>query len=122
MDRVRRTYKSRDNSVGIDTGQGLDDRMIGVRFPVGMGIFLFDTTSRQTLRPTHPPTQRYGGLSLRVKWPGREADHSPSSSAEVKKMSGAITLLPPHVFMVWCLLKHRDNFTFAFYVAGMGDI
>jgi len=25
-----------------------------------------------------------GALSLRVKWPGREADHSPSSSAEVK--------------------------------------
>jgi hypothetical protein len=26
-----------------------------------------------------------GGLSPGVKWPGREADHSPPSSAEVKE-------------------------------------
>jgi hypothetical protein len=28
---------SRDSSVGIATGYGLDDRMIGVRFPAGVG-------------------------------------------------------------------------------------
>jgi len=27
-------------------------------------------------------------------------------------MSGAITPLPKYVFMAWCLVKHRDNFTF----------
>jgi hypothetical protein len=27
-------------------------------------------------------------------------------------MRGAIPPLPQHVFMVWCLVKHRDNFTF----------
>jgi hypothetical protein len=37
-------------------------------------------------RPTQPPIQwSSGALSLRVKRPGREADHSPPSSAEVKE-------------------------------------
>jgi hypothetical protein len=35
-----------------------------------------------------------GALSLGVKRPEPEADHSPPSSAEVKRMSGAITPLP----------------------------
>jgi hypothetical protein len=30
-------------------------------------------------------------------------------------MRGAIPPLPQYVFMVWCLVKHRDNFTFTFY-------
>jgi hypothetical protein len=30
---------SRDSSVGIATGYGLDNRMIGVRFPAGAGNF-----------------------------------------------------------------------------------
>jgi hypothetical protein len=41
----------------------------------------------------------------------READQSPPSGAEVK--NGGIALsLPPHVFMAWYLIKHRDNFNF----------
>jgi len=27
-------------------------------------------------------------------------------------MRGAITLLPQYVLMAWCLVKHRDKFTF----------
>jgi len=27
-------------------------------------------------------------------------------------MSGAIPPLPQYSFMAWCLVKHRDNFTF----------
>jgi hypothetical protein len=39
-----------------------------------------------TLGPTQPPIQWVpGDLYLEVKWPGREADHSPPSSAEVKE-------------------------------------
>jgi hypothetical protein len=33
------TEKSRDNSVGIATGYGLDDPMTGFRFPEGAGNF-----------------------------------------------------------------------------------
>jgi hypothetical protein len=50
------------------------------------GIFLFDTASRPGLGPTQPPIRWLPeALSLGVKWPGREADHSPPSSAEVKE-------------------------------------
>jgi hypothetical protein len=51
-------------------------------------------------------------LSLGVKRSGREADHSPPSSAEVKNVCRAIPPLPQYVFMAWCLVKHRYNFTF----------
>jgi hypothetical protein len=66
----------------------LDDR--GLRFDSwrGLGIFLFTTASRTALRPTHPPIQWVpGALSLEVKRPGRETDHSPSSSDDVKNQS-----------------------------------
>jgi hypothetical protein len=52
----------------------------------GLGIFLFTTVSRTALGPTQPPIQWVpGALSLGVKRPGREADHSPPSSAKVKE-------------------------------------
>jgi hypothetical protein len=52
----------------------------------GLRIFLFTTASRKALGPTQPPIQWIpGALSLGVKRPGREADHSPPSSAEVKE-------------------------------------
>jgi hypothetical protein len=42
--------------------------------------------SKTALGPTQPPIQWVpGALSLGVKRPGREADHSPPSSAEVKE-------------------------------------
>jgi hypothetical protein len=31
-------------------------------------------------------------------------------------MSGAIPLLPHYAFTAWCLVKHRDNFTFTFVI------
>jgi hypothetical protein len=53
--------------------------------PAGAGNFLFTTVSRIALEPTQPPIQWLpGALSLRVKRPGCEADHSPPSRAEVK--------------------------------------
>jgi hypothetical protein len=59
------------------------------------GNFLFTTASRTALGPTQPPTQRVpGALSLRVKRPGREADHSPPSSAEVKNVWSYTSILP----------------------------
>jgi hypothetical protein len=51
----------------------------------GLGIFLFTTVSRTALGPTQPHNQWVPeALSLGVKRPRREADHSPSFSAEVK--------------------------------------
>jgi hypothetical protein len=75
----------------------------------GLGIFLFTTASRTALGSTQPPIQWVpGALSLGVKRPGREADRSPPSSAEVK-IAWSYTSAPQYVFMAWCLVKHRDT-------------
>jgi hypothetical protein len=76
----------RGSSVGIALGYGLDDRGSRVRFPAGVGIFLFTSASRTALGPTQPPIQWVpGALFLGVKRQGREADHSPPSSVDVKE-------------------------------------
>jgi hypothetical protein len=62
-----------------------------------------------------------GGSFPGVKWPGCEADHSHISSAKVKN-AWSYNSSSPYVFMAWCLVKHRDNFTFTFielYVPGV---
>jgi hypothetical protein len=46
-------WRSRDSSVGIVTGYGLDDRGIGVRVPVGSRIF---STPRRPDRLWGPPS------------------------------------------------------------------
>jgi hypothetical protein len=78
--------ESRDSSVGIVLGYRLDDRGSGFDSWQGLRIFLFTMVSRTALGPTQPPIQWVpGAVSLGVKRPGREADHSPPSSAEVKE-------------------------------------
>jgi hypothetical protein len=48
--------------------------------------FLFSTSSITALGSTQPPIQCVpGALSPGIKRPGHEADHSPPTSAEVKK-------------------------------------
>jgi hypothetical protein len=75
------------------------------------GIFFFATASRPALGPTHHPLQWVPRvLTPRVKWPGREADHSSLSSAEAKNAWTCI-FTSQCVFMAWCLVKHKDNFT-----------
>jgi hypothetical protein len=77
--------KNRDSAMDIATGYRLDDRGDGVRVPAG-SIF-FSTLSRPVLGFTQPPTQCVTGAHFPgVKRPGREADHSPPTSAEVNKM------------------------------------
>jgi hypothetical protein len=95
-------------------GYELNDRYSTVRFPVGAGNFLFTTASRTALGPTQPPIQWVpGALFLGVKRPGREADHSLPSSAEVKN-AWNYTSIPQYVFMARGLMKQRDNFTLTF--------
>jgi hypothetical protein len=64
----------------------------------GLRIFLFTTASRTALEPTQSPIQWVPeAFSLGVKRPGREADHSPPSSAEVKNVWGYTSTLPIHL-------------------------
>jgi hypothetical protein len=72
-------FKSRDSSVGIALGYGLDGRGSRVRFPAGGWEFFPSPPRPERLwGPTQPPVQLVPwGLSLAVKRPGREAEHSP---------------------------------------------
>jgi hypothetical protein len=65
---------------------GLDDRAIGVRSPAGAKDFSSNLCG-QTGSGAHPAscTMGTGGFPRGVKArPGRDADHSPSSSVEVE--------------------------------------
>jgi hypothetical protein len=94
--------------VGTATGYGLDDRGIGVRVPVGSRIFF--SPSRPD-RLWGPPNL----LSPGVTRPGREADHSPPASAEVKRM-WIYTSTPPYALMAQCLISQAQGQLCLFYL------
>jgi hypothetical protein len=76
-----------DSVVGIATGYRMDDQDVGSSSPGRVKNFIFSTLSRPSRGPTQPPIQWVpGALSPGVKRQGREADHLPPTSAEVKKM------------------------------------
>jgi hypothetical protein len=72
--------RSRVSSGSIVSDYGLDDRAIGVRSPAGSKDFS-SILCVQTGSGAHPAscTMGTGGKTR----PGRDADHSPPSSAEV---------------------------------------
>jgi hypothetical protein len=79
-------FRSRGSSVSIVSGYELDDRAIEVRFQAGAKDFSSNLCV-QTGSGAHPAsyTMGTGVLSPGVKArPGRDADHSPPSSAEVE--------------------------------------
>jgi hypothetical protein len=98
-------------------------RVLGFESWQGLGIFLFTTMSRRVLGPIQPPILWVpGALSLGVKWPEREADHSPTSNAEVKqcvelylhfpiRFHGTMLSLKKLNIMVsdyeWCFCRYR---------------
>jgi hypothetical protein len=75
-----------------------------VRAPVGARIF---SSPRRPDRLWGPPDFLYNGYG--VNRPGREADHSLPTSAEIKN-TWIYIVSPPYAFMTYCLIKQRDNF------------
>jgi hypothetical protein len=77
--------QSRDSSVGIALGYGLDDRGPRVRFPAGAGNFSLHhrVQNGSGAHPFSYPMDTRGSFPG-VKRPGHEADHSLPSTAEVK--------------------------------------
>jgi hypothetical protein len=74
------------SSVGIALGYGLDDRSSTVRFPAGTGNFSLRHRVQNgsgAHQASYPMDN--GTLSLGIKRPEHETDHSPPSSAEVKE-------------------------------------
>jgi hypothetical protein len=82
-------------SVGIALGYGLDDRGSRVRFPAGAGNLSLHHRF-QNGSGAHPASYPMStrGSSLGVKRLGREHDHSPPSSAEVKNAWSYTSTLP----------------------------
>jgi hypothetical protein len=101
----------------ISLGYGLDDWGSKVRFPAGAGKFsLHHHVPNGSGAQLAFYPMGTGGSFPGVKRPGREVDHSPPSSAEVKES----VELHFHSSNTpsWRgaqLKKHRDNFAFAFY-------
>jgi hypothetical protein len=108
--------KSRDSSVGIALGYGMDDLDSKVRFPARAGNFSLHhrvQNGSEAQPASYPMGTR--GSSLGVKRPGREADHSPPSNAEVKA-SGAIPPLPQYAFTAWCSVKAQGQLCLYLYL------
>jgi hypothetical protein len=78
--------KSSDSSVSIALGYGLDDRGSRVRFPAGAGNFSLHhrVQNDSGARPASYPIGTRGSFPG-GKTAGREADHSPPPSTEVKE-------------------------------------
>jgi hypothetical protein len=102
-------------TVGIATDYGLDDRMIGVRN--------FSPHHRfQTASGAHPPPQPPVQWIREGSFPAGEAAEAwswPFTTVWCRgqRMRGGIS--PPlYVFVAWCLVKHRDNFTYTFKSRG----
>jgi hypothetical protein len=90
--------KSRDSSIGIATGYGLDDQ--GSEFESREDQEFSLLRNIQTGPGAHPVSYPMdnGGPFSGVKRPRREADHSPPTSAEVKK-TWIYTSPPLYAFM-----------------------
>jgi len=81
---LRSKYSPHQSISRLTTGWTIG--LAGFEFRRGLKIFHSDTVSRLVLGPTQPPIQWVTeALSLGVKRPGHEADHSPPFSAEVKE-------------------------------------
>jgi len=114
--------KSRDSSVDIAADYGLEDRMIGVRFPTGDGNSLLHHVHSGS--GPHPATIPTGTDS---SFPGGKAVGTwrwPLTSIYCwgRRMRGAIFPFPQYVLMAWCLVKLWDNFSFSFALANVEDI
>jgi hypothetical protein len=87
--------RSRDSSVGIANGYGLDGQGVAVRVPVESRIFSSPRLPNQLWGSPSLISNGYQGVvSTGVKRPRREADHSAPNTAEVKKM-WLYTFTPP---------------------------
>jgi hypothetical protein len=83
------------HSVGPVPGSDLGSRRGLSLCDLFLTTGLFTTASRTALGPTQPPVQWVpGALSWVVKRPGREADHSPPSSAEVSECADLYLYAP----------------------------
>jgi hypothetical protein len=84
-----------------------------VRIPGGWEFFSLTPCPDRLWGPLSLLSNGHKGiLSLGIKRPGRKADHSPPSSAEVKECVDLYFHFPNTSSWRGAQLKHRDNFSF----------
>jgi hypothetical protein len=104
------TQQSRDSSTSVVTRLSAGLRENWVRLPVGEEAFLSHRVHTACEATQLPIQSVLGTIFPEVEQPGSEADHSPTSSVEVKNAC-SYTSTPLNVFMARCLIKHGENFT-----------
>jgi hypothetical protein len=101
---------SRDSSVGIALGYGLDDRGSRVRFLAGAGNFSLHHRV-QNVSGAHPASYPGGTTG---SFPGGKTAGTwrwPLTSIYCRgqRMSGAIPPLPQHAFIAWCSVETQGK-------------
>jgi hypothetical protein len=91
-EKLLRTYQ------GSSRDSGLDYWRVGIRVPVGSRIFTFYCPYWLWVQPSLLSSKYRGLFPLWIKRQGRESDHSPPTSGEVKK-TWVYTSTPLYVFM-----------------------
>jgi hypothetical protein len=115
--------QSRDISVGIALGFGLDDRGSRVRFPAGAGNFSLyhrvqnGSGAPKASYPMGTSDSFLGGKAAGVwSWP------LPPSSAGGQRMSGAILPLPQYARMAWCSVKAQGQLYLLYFKQDMWSL
>jgi len=80
-----------------------------------MFFHLYDIRTASGSQPTSSPIRR-GSHFPGIKGMGLEGDHSFPSSTEFKNARSRTSTLPYSV-RVWCLIKHKDDFTITSVIA-----
>jgi hypothetical protein len=104
------TIESRDSSVGIALGYGLDDQSSRARFPAWAGNFSLHhrVQNGSGAHPASYPMRTRGSFPGRVKRPGREADHSPHLVPRPKN-EWSYTSTSQYASMAWCSAKAQGE-------------
>jgi hypothetical protein len=68
-------------------------------------MFLLSTESRMILEPNFPSSEHRGFFASMVKRPGHEADHFPSSSADIMN-AWSYAPSPTYVFIALSLINY----------------
>jgi hypothetical protein len=107
--------KNYESSVGIVLGYGLDDQGSRVQFPAGAGNFSLHHHV-QNSSGVHPASYPMG---TRGSFPGGKVARSMKLTTHLhlvlrSKIDWSYTSTPQYAFMAWCLVTHRNNFTFTF--------